>query len=214
MYYPLLRVLLVHNEFALDMIRSSMYMRTAGVCYTYGLHMRVAMRERYGSRNADEKEEKQVKRGRGRPAKNNKSPLSSLPETRRNAIKAASVPDSDNRYEADVILCIPEFILGERYVDGVKSYKITWMGLDDTYCTWEPADPFDKIDAYKQLIDDWVDYKKETSYKVRKHYSKKSRARKWFDLLECIGRLLLHARHVVIQFSHDELLVATRANRR
>ena len=63
------------------------------------------------------------KRGR----RNASAVLPSLPAARRNAILAASVPDSDNRYEPGAVLCIPEFILGERCVDDVKSYKITWL---------------------------------------------------------------------------------------
>ena len=69
--------------------------------------------------------------------------LPPLPAARRNAILAASVPDSDNRYEPGAVLCIPEFILGERCVDDVKSYKITWLNLDDSYCTWKLAATFD-----------------------------------------------------------------------
>jgi hypothetical protein len=115
-----------------------------------------------------------AKRGRRKAS----TALPSLPATRRNAILAASVPDSDNRYEPGAVLCIPEFILGERFVDDEKSYKITWLNLDDSFCTWELANVYDTNPAYQLLIDNWNTYKQEQSYVVRHFKSKANKAKR------------------------------------
>ncbi len=99
----------------------------------------------------------------------------SLPTVRANAIKAASVPDSDRRFEPGAVLCIPEFILGERFCDAEKSYRITWLNLDDSYNTWQPASAFDGIEPFALLIENWEAYKHMHGYKLKRYWSSKAK---------------------------------------
>ncbi len=73
------------------------------------------------------------------------------------------------------MLCIPEFILGERLCDGEKSYRITWLNLDDSYNTWQPASAFDDIEPFALLIENWEAYKQMHSYKVKRYWSSKAK---------------------------------------
>ena len=62
-------------------------------------------------------------------------------------------------------------------MDDVKSYKITWLNLDDSFRTWELADVYDANPAYQLLLENWNAYNQESSYVVR-HFTSKGRKRK------------------------------------
>jgi transposase InsO family protein len=58
---------------------------------------------------------------------------------------------------------IPEAILNERYVSGVKQYLITWLNKPESFDSWQFASEFDDgayDGAFVELVAEWEEYKK------------------------------------------------------